>query len=583
MVKKILALGILFLITSSIFAQKNLSVDLNDPVYDILDYIQIRDYVKPLHNSRPYSLDLVLDTLKNSLEYSSEMSKSEVSIIQDTIHRLEPTVSTEFTDNSTFTQSVSTLANTGYYRYETNENGIPITAQVGIELQADLFTNLNELGISSDNWINAYVLGDLGNNFSYNITAGVGLMKLDFDAYKPFSYTQTWAGYQAYLNDLDNFAGLTEDPSAGTQIMPEFAASFFDNKFGINFSRIRRDWGTGNGNLMLSGNAQPFSAFEMYLHPVDFISLSTMTGTLEYFRDDSTGIKPDTFQNNFTAFMGEIYIGEYVYGALTSSSIWPKRFDMGYLLPGMIPFLYQNMVGDYDNLQLGGSIGIKIPKYANFYLNVFTDELNFTSDDFFHKDRNMYSYQTGLNVAIPNSSLVTFNFQYTKIEPYMYTHPGATHPAYNERMELNYVNHGESLGYYLPPNSDELKIVVDSIPYWFLNTSLSYSLVRHGVSHGSDPVDGSSIYDSLNYSDVNAGTKYFLVDGVYEWIHSLGLDAEIDMHFINELPITLRLAYTLSYKHHTIEDEPNKSFKPLNAGDYINTWGNYFTLSVKIW
>ncbi len=338
---------------------------------------------------------------------------------------------------------------------------------------------------------------------------------------------------------------------------------------------------------MLSETAQPFTALEMYLRPVDFISLSSLTGVLEYYRETSIKGDAENFQNAFTAFMGEVFIGDYGYASLLSSAVWPKRFEPGYIIPGMIPFINQNLIGDYDNVQMGIGLGINIPQYASFYYNVFIDELNFTVDDFFHKDRNMYSYQTGLDVVIPNTPLVTFSFQYTKIEPYMYTHPGAYTPWYDENllMEMNYVNHGESLGYYLPPNSDELKITGTAMPFWFLQTNLSYSLIRHGLDVDGSSLDDHHIYDTNDpdYEPLNEKTKYFLTDGTYEWIHSIGANAELDLRFVKDIPLSLNLGYTLSFTHHTEPDTLNKSFKPVNNSEYKDTWGNYLTLSVKVW
>ncbi len=562
------------------FSQTNLSVDLDDPVYDIIDYIELRGYTKYLHNSRPYSLDLVLDTLYDAIDHP-DISSSETKTIRDTIERLKPAQPTYIPKDATFWQGVGTIGSTGFYRYESTEESFPATAQIGANFEINLASNFNEPNISNFDWLTLYIVGDLGTNFSYNVNMGMGIMKLDYNAYKPYSFSQFWGGYLYYIDDPSNFAGASEELMAAVQLEPEFSASFFDNRLGLSFARIRRDWGTGNGNLLLSETAQPFTGIEMYLRPVDFISLSSMTGILEYYRE--SGIKTDatTFQNAFSAFMGEVFIGDYVYLGINSTAIWPKRFELGYLIPGMIPFFYQNMIGDFDNLQMGLSFGINAPKHANFYFNIFMDELNLASEDFFHKDRNMYAYQTGLNVAIPNSPLVTFNFQYTKVEPYMYTHPGAIVPWYDQdvRMETNYVNHGENLGYNLHPNSDELKISANAIPFWYLKTSLQYSLVRHGLNEN----DGNYISDKLDYSDVNAGTKYFLTDGTYEWIHSVGANAELDLRFVKDIPLSLNLGYTLSFTHHTEPDTLNKSFKPVNSGSYKNTWGNYMSLSVKVW
>ena len=83
--------------------------------------------------------------------------------------------------------------------------------------------------------------------------------------------------------------------------------------------------------------------------------------------------------------MAEIFIKDIAYIGFNSSSAWAKRFEPGYLNPGMIPFFYQNMVGDFDNLQLGFSLGFNVPKYAKIYYNLFIDEADLGASDFFHQ------------------------------------------------------------------------------------------------------------------------------------------------------------------------------------------------------
>ncbi len=590
---------ILCFVLGGIFGQQNLSVPLNDPVYDVLEYIQIRDYVKDLHNARPYTLNLIINTLYEALDHP-KISSSEKELIIDTIERLSPPEPTEIVENASFMDTVYVLGKTGTYRYENTDMSIPANVEIGADFTASVASNFNEPNISTENWLNVYLKGDLSDHFSYNINADLGIMKLDFNAYQPYSFDQKWGGYQYVMSDLSSFAGKSEELAAGINLQPELGVSFFNNKMGFSFSRVRRDWGIANGSLVLSETAQPFVGFEMYLHPVDFISLSTITGILEYYRE--TGIKGDAmvFQNAYSAFMGEMFIGDYIYANINSTVVWPKRFELGYMFPLMIPFFYQNMIGDFDNMLMGASLGISIPQSGLLYFNLFMDELNLSSDDFFHKDRNMYSYQVGMKIAVPNTSFTTFNIQYTKLEPYMYSHPGSENPWYENKdidedgkvdyMRLDYVNHGENLGYYLPPNSDELKISANAMPYWFLKTNLTYSLIRHGATYGEGKVDGSDLSDKNYYygsingdsSDEANYTKYFLRDGVYEWIHSLGIDAQLNLGFINDIPLTLNMAYTISYKHHT-KGVDNDYFKPYKDDEYKNTWANYFTLSVKVW
>ena len=65
-----------------------------------------------------------------------------------------------------------------------------------------------------------------------------------------------------------NFAVDSEDIAAGIRMEPELALSLCKDKIHINFSRIRRDWGVGDGNLILSGTARPFVAADFLIRPL---------------------------------------------------------------------------------------------------------------------------------------------------------------------------------------------------------------------------------------------------------------------------------------------------------------------------
>ncbi|WP_449189745.1 hypothetical protein [Treponema lecithinolyticum] len=580
-----------------LFAQGNISVPLEDPVYNLLEYALIRGYCSPLHNARPYTLNTVLHSL-DQIVNSSDAGIKEKITARDTIERLKGASPTIFDKNKTAAKNAAVLFKTGSYVYENNTK-VPIRLEIGASWQSDFNFNFNEPNISTIHWFDMYIRGDITKYFSYNVNAGMGIMKIDTagiasvgaqtGSHAPFTFTQSWDGYQYRLKKLSEFDGLSNDPAAGIRLLPEFGVHFWDGKAGISFSRVRRDWGTGNGNLMLSKTARPFTAIDMYLRPVEWLNLSVLTGSLEFFR--STGIKESaaTFQNNISALMAEIFIKDIAYIGFNSSSVWAKRFEPGYLNPGMIPFFYQNMVGDFDNLQLGFSLGFNVPKYAKIYYNLFIDEADLGASDFFHQaGASMCAWQAGAKIAIPDTPFMSFVLQYTKLEPYVYTHPLEEIPGYTGKMNTSYLNHGEPIGYKLKPNSDEIKIGLYAFPTWFASAHAFYSMVHHGADYGSGIVHGSSFGDLMVYgqgaSSAKPGDYYykdFLKDGVYEWIHSIGANTEVDMRFVKNIPLKLKLGYTLSYTHHT--EFTNGVFKQARSDEYVNRFGNYLSLSIKVY
>jgi len=566
------------------FAQQHISVPLDDPVYNMIDYALLRNYCDNLPNTRPYTLKTVLNVL-NQIRESPDSSMREKILAQEAFERLQPKPASD---------NIKAIFKDGMYTWEQN-NKLPIRVSAGASAETMVNTNFNSPNISAIQWIDMYIKGDISDNFSYNVNAGMSIMKLDvadtpqIDSYAPNTFTQSWDGFQYLMNNLATFSGLSNSPAAGIRILPEFGVRLWDGKVNINFSRIRRDWGTGDGNMTLSKTARPFMALDICIQPFPWLSLTALSGSLEYFRSEGIKVSAANFQNNISILMAELFIKNIVYVGFTSSAVWVKRFEPGYLNPGMIPFLYQNMVGDFDNLQMELSLGIKIPRYAYIYYNFFLDEALLSADDFFHQaGASMIAYQLGSKISIPDMPFMTFILQYTKIEPYTYTHPLTDTPGYTEKMNTNYINHGEPLGYKLKPNSAEIKIGLRTSPLWFLHANAQYTLVQHGADYGSGIVHGSSYNERIVYGagapEAKPGDYYykdFLKDGVYEWIHSLGVSADMDLRFVKDIPLKIRLGYTLSFTHHT--EFIDGKFQQAGSSEYRNRFGNYLSLSLKLY
>jgi hypothetical protein len=214
-----------------------------------------------------------------------------------------------------------------------------------------------------------------------------------------------------------------------------------------------------------------------------------------------------------------VTLGEYAQIDAGTSVIWPKRFEPGYLFPLMFPFLYQNIIGDFDNLSLFGNLKLQYPGIGFMWFSLFVDEINLEKD-FFILDREMYAFQAGLRLELPFFHSGSITLSYTKIEPYCYTHPKVNVPWYSNPSEQAYVNHGYGLGYYLPPNSDEIKLVFAAAPSPQITINAQFQMIRHGAEYGGSMVDGSSYVSEMAYANLNTNPvlkKYFLHDGAYQW------------------------------------------------------------------
>ena len=218
----------------------------------------------------------------------------------------------------------------------------------------------------------------------------------------------------------------------------------------------------------------------------------------------------------------------YLFFDFTDAVVFPKRFEPGYMAPIINNFFYQNNVGDFDNLAMSFNLKAQYPGLGNVWISFFMDEMNFLSD-ILTLDRQMFALQGGLAFFLPFLSFSSIKLSYTAVNPYCYTHNRNYNPWYGDnRMETAYTNNGVNLGYYLPPNSDELLVRFDTMPAKNITAVLQYQMIRHGADFGDSAVDGSNLLSELGSGrNTNPVLKrYFLHDGAYQWMHIIKLGGE---------------------------------------------------------
>jgi hypothetical protein len=330
---------------------------------------------------------------------------------------------------------------------------------------------------------------------------------------------------------LDTFESWPNSLAGGYNLSSELTASFLENKLIMRLGRLSHDWGSSSFGSSLAFNkmARPFMAIEGEFNPVSWLGFSSLTGILEYYNTVGIYESPKTSQNAFSTTMMQFRYKNYVFFDFMDTVVWPRRFDIGYISPITNSFFYQNNTGKFDNMSITLNLKLQYSGLGNFWGSIFLDEMNLTSD-MFTLDRQMLALQAGVNAPLPFLSFTSIKATYTRINPYTYTHHRNIVPWYGDlRMEKAYTNNGVGLGYYLPPNSDEILARFETMPVKSLAIHLQYQLIRHGADFGSSAVDGSNILSELDPAnrDTNLVLKrYFLRDGAYQWSHIFKLGAE---------------------------------------------------------
>ncbi len=540
--KKFIVAVCVFFQLALVFSQNFVSVPLDDEVYFILENAQIRGLCSPLSGAKPYSRDVVLNAI-------DEILSSEVKGFAGLTER-EREVLMKVRSSFETPEEGWDWERFAYFGRESFSDDFETTLDLALSWDSFLTVTDSPRDFGTTNFGTISVSGDLGNSFSYDFNLSAGALSIDrkllqeagnsdypgldgvtdVDIYEvtpyfPYTFTKMWDSAIFKLSNLAAYNNWPSGLSFGYVIESEMDLSLWDNRVSMRFGRLRRESGamTNGGSLVLNGTARPFLGIDMTFRPMSWFELSSVTGVLEYFNRD--GLKGEGLKGSsknkqaaYTNTMLEFRYKNYFHFDFGSTVIWSKRFELGYLFPINSDFFYQNNIGDFDNLGLFANGFVQWPGVGKLWGSLFVDEFNLKSKPFFNLDRNMYAFQTGLQANIPWLPFATFTAKYTKIEPYCYTHPFTDTPYSDYDVDTDYTNNGEGLGYYLDPNSDEILVRLETMPVPGMKFHGQYQMIRHGADFGYLGVDGSSYDSSMNYSNLSA-TKYFLLDGAYEWFH----------------------------------------------------------------
>lgn len=608
------------------FSQTNATVDLSDNVYEILRSCEVQGLCSKLSLVKPYSQSYILKQLNLAYtQLDNDERYDEAQIIKEYIDKYE------LEDGLNLKR--------GYYKLNNYNVDFPSTFVMSdslyINIGTGLYENSNQNATGWEVFNKFNFTGDVGNHVSFKSMAILGLTKMPLEtmgeykigywwfnrskdekprtvttyrnnAFLPYAYTKVWDGSTYYITNLSS-DGLEDWPvntSLSFGMSGDIHAAFFDNKVEVGVGRQRREWGAmdDSSSLVLNSHARPFLGAEFSISPFDYLSISSVTGIMEFPNQShinaNAWYKPGEngtpvacedsyfFQNAFSMTMVDIEFKDF-HLDFGSTCVWPKRFELGYMFPLIDRVVYQNDVGDYDNLALFGSMKYTLEGYGSIWYSGYLDEVNVFKTKFWEKTRAMYAMQGGIKANLPFLPFTTASFRYTKVEPYCYTHHAINNtPWYNHYLSESYTNNGECLGYYLAPNSDEFNLQINSSPLQTLQVGFQYQLIRHGVDWGSrsKAESGSNLYSELQVENRGDLYKYFLRDGCYEWSNVVSIYGSYDFNTLH-FPIRLYAGLGYIYDWFTdIDGEPgwNTPYHTINTDEYSAKNGVVGNISLSI-
>lgn len=541
-------------------------VPVDNPVYAILDIMETRGGIPLQPMARPYSARRISSLLHQGRSVLSSYEWEQVSGLLEELGRIGEGADLikdgEGENPVVFGGNLSGGIKKGFFLPgedgETpSPNGESITSEVTAAVSGSLSDNLfyqASLGVALERYApDLFYSSSVKNdavNFSYE---HVGYAEL------PYQFTYDTAYWHA--NAVTYHSGsspIATDLHYGFSYGIETTGLFFDDTMLISANNLHHSWGSNREgrDLLLSEATRRFPAIEFRLQPRDWVSYSYLTGTLFHYPQQNKSFKFSIYetdlgsmQKNYTIQSVELMPASWISLGLTSANIWPKRFELGYMVPFLLPFFVQIDQADSDNLAMEVDLNIRIPKVGRGWFTLFMDEISFdVGDNFLKMARNRYAYQTGWESSLPSwlMPLAKLTLNYTRITPYVYTHYpeddfGVT--TYDETVvvgedddgnliydtitvirpvDQTFTHDGFNLGYPLPPNSDELRLTLNQIVSREFHYSFDGALIRHGTNDIADVNSGALLLTGDVYMDQN-GSVYsyplmdFTKDGIYDW------------------------------------------------------------------
>lgn len=420
---------ILLIFVSPLFGAVHLSVPLDHEVYRILENAEIRGLIDTQPSVKPYNASTILKLLQQIQNHPGDMRPSE----RDEVARILANLRLIY---GVQPSGFEDILSTGFFRTYDDEKQMGASMGANFSLFQTVSAKTREY--DSRNVVLAFMRGDLGPNISFNMDFGLALDRLNSNVFIPTEFTIPGEGF--YMQLIGGTSQLRDIPSDGfyfgLTLSPEVAASFFNDSLRLRWGSIKRDWGPGLNNLLVSGSARSFDGIDIQAKLTPWLSYSVVNGSLgkfsldtlddePFFSDDFQQDKPYyRFDNNFSAHRVDVDFTKNLRISIFESTVWQKRFELGYLNPLAIYMFQQNNLGDIDDVIAGLDFSYTLPTKVRVYGAVATSEMNVLSDPLtmLKAARNMLAFQAGVVVPLPIGTFSSLTVQWTYLAPFFYAH-----------------------------------------------------------------------------------------------------------------------------------------------------------------
>jgi hypothetical protein len=257
----------------------------------------------------------------------------------------------------------------------------------------------------------------------------------------------------------------------------------------ISFGQDHLLYGYGeNGRVVLSDKAPNFPFLRFDYSPFSWLRFNNTHAWLNSKIVDSAR----TYGTDNSVFGGErqVFIPKFLSThsilikamkgldvSIGESVVYSDRLDVGYLIPVMFYKVYDNIANN-SHIQAGSNAQIFFNvssrnqlKNTHLYTSVFIDEIRMSTIFVRAKSRNQLGYTVGGSVTDIGVPYLTFNAEYTRINPFVYN---------NIIPAQTYTSHGYFMGDWMGSNADRLLVSLKYTPLPRLKCMVRYQAIRKG-------------------------------------------------------------------------------------------------------
>lgn len=157
-----------------------------------------------------------------------------------------------------------------------------------------------------------------------------------------------------------------------------------------------------------------------------------------------------------------------------------REFEWAYAIP-FIPYVFQeHLQGDQDNISLAFDLSVKTIPNWEFYGELLWDDMKSLTSMF---DDSWWGNKWATTLGVARDNLILgpatlgWMFEYTRIEPWVYTH--------HKGGGYTYASYAQSLGSDLGPNSQEIHTEVTAT-YDFIKATLFFGAIAKDTAFGGN-------------------------------------------------------------------------------------------------